>query len=390
MNKRWYNSYLIAKDYYLNNNDLLPGYHTYYKGFYLGKWVVRQRQLQKQGKLSLTKKNLLDEIKMVWDLREYHWQKNFQIVKEYYDKFHNLHLPAEYLQQSMWLANQKQLYVKNKLPKDHEVLLNSIGIKEVSPRNKWQDNFALAKTYYEQHGNLLVPKDYKIGSVNLRNWINNQRKAYKDNRLSEERINKLNSIGMIWSVNEYKKQEAFKYIEKYYQKHGNLFVLPNYVIDGFNLGKYLKNQRILYHNQQIDLDIKKRLDEYHYQWNLDSKWYYKYLLAKDYFQKHGNLLIPYHYVVDNIKLGFWIHTQRNNYRENKLSSTQVALLNEIKMVWNAQNERFNNKKLDDINNLKQVRFRLTTLLNEVLNEYNQTANLSEVQDDIAQRVRQKL
>ena len=59
-------------------------------------------------------------------------------------------------------------------------------------------NYRQAQAYYEEHGNL----DIKILSGSLGQWINDQRTNYKKQKLSEERVDALNAIGMIWATAE--------------------------------------------------------------------------------------------------------------------------------------------------------------------------------------------
>ena len=80
-----------------------------------------------------------------------------------------------------------------------------------------------------------------------------------------------------------------------------------------------------------------------------EKWKEMYELAKQYYQKHGNLLVPARYVCKGgTKLGQWIWVQRKAYknrtiskekRANKfspLTDKQVKLLEEIGMVWSVE------------------------------------------------------
>ncbi len=75
----------------------------------------------------------------------------------------------------------------------------------------WPDMYMLAKAYYEHHGNLNIPFNFKTVNgyeknekgVKLGEWINTQRAAYKgkggrDHKISEERIELLENIGIQW------------------------------------------------------------------------------------------------------------------------------------------------------------------------------------------------
>lgn len=66
-----------------------------------------------------------------------------------------------------------------------------------------------------------------------------------------------------------------------------------------------------------------------------------FVLAKKYFEKNGNLLIPQKYITDSgIKLGHWIHSQRRAYNgtsELTISNEQITKLESIGMVWRVKN-----------------------------------------------------
>ena len=65
----------------------------------------------------------------------------------------------------------------------------------------------------------------------------------------------------------------------------------------------------------------------------NDNWNKMYKLAKQYYDKNGNLLIPQKFVTaDGIKLGYWIGTQRRNYKQNKLSKNKIDLLTKIDMI----------------------------------------------------------
>lgn len=75
----------------------------------------------------------------------------------------------------------------------------------------WNKKYELLKIYYEYYGNLLVTKDFKTldginksndeNAFNLGVWINTQRKNYKNNKLSQEKIKLLEKIAMVWNLN---------------------------------------------------------------------------------------------------------------------------------------------------------------------------------------------
>lgn len=66
---------------------------------------------------------------------------------------------------------------------------------------RWEQSYKAAQAYYQKHGNLKPAKRYitpdgeKLGA-----WLGYQRKKYAQGELNPERIEKLNSIGMVWEL----------------------------------------------------------------------------------------------------------------------------------------------------------------------------------------------
>ena len=66
--------------------------------------------------------------------------------------------------------------------------------KSVCDGSSWSKKYFMLKQYKHEHGDCMVPFKYpKLG-----NWVNEQRKAFKNQKLSKERTDKLNKIGFYW------------------------------------------------------------------------------------------------------------------------------------------------------------------------------------------------
>lgn len=73
---------------------------------------------------------------------------------------------------------------------------------------------------------------------------------------------------------------------------------------------------------------------------LDSAWNETWKLAKEYYEANGNLLVPDSFQIGGIDLGKWIAYQRSRKKHGRLSAERVAKLNEIGMVWDTVNSRW--------------------------------------------------
>ncbi len=178
---------------------------------------------------------------------------------------------------------------------------------------KWNDAFTIAETYYHEHGNLLVPKGCISDGLNLYSWISRQRHRYsliqsqnnavereeKDRPLTEEQINALESIGMIWNINDYAWERAFALAQRYYKEHGNLIVPKNYEEDGINLSHWVWTQRRIVNgtkgvtSRPLTEEQIRRLEEIGMVWAPKSKGFsYYYGLAKKFYDAYGHTDFP--------------------------------------------------------------------------------------------------
>ena len=104
-----------------------------------------------------------------------------------------------------WVTSQQWANPKGKLTDEQVERLNRIGMYWGNRNDRqWNEGYQEAKRYFEAYGNLNVPADYvSPGGYNLGNWVKRQRYTRQNPEkscavLTEERIAKLDEIGMRW------------------------------------------------------------------------------------------------------------------------------------------------------------------------------------------------
>lgn len=215
----------------------------------------------------------------------------------------------------------------------------------------WDMYYASAKQYYQENGNLEVParyiteEGYALGS-----WLNNQKAIRKGTivgKLTEDQIQKLDSIGMIWDSLDYFWEQNFKLAKEYYLTYGNLDIPTNYKsTDGKHLGNWILRQRQLYKSNSLTDEQVKKLDSIGMDWmdRVDRIWENGFMEAKNYSEEYGNLSVPKNYRSNtDFPLGIWIQRQRSLYKNNKISGDRIKRLTDVGMNWNPDNweARFN-------------------------------------------------
>ena len=142
------------------------------------------------------------------------WFENFNLAKEYFMKNGHLSVPRKYktkegIKLGIWISTQRECYKEGKLSQERINLLNSIGMIWDVSSDFWFENFNLAKEFFVKNGHLLISQRFETKKgIKLGAWISNQRTHYKEGKLSQERINLLESIGMVWDVRQQEKRAA--------------------------------------------------------------------------------------------------------------------------------------------------------------------------------------
>ncbi|MDE7060822.1 MAG: helicase associated domain-containing protein, partial [Lachnospiraceae bacterium] len=120
----------------------------------------------------------------------------------------NLSIPKRYVAGNgknlgIWLQHQREGRRKGMLANWQVRLLDGIGMIWESG-DPWEQGFSHAIEYFRENGDLNVPNQYScVDGYRLGKWISNQRFLYGSSRgkePGEERIQRLNAIGMIWSA----------------------------------------------------------------------------------------------------------------------------------------------------------------------------------------------
>lgn len=219
-----------------------------------------------------------------------------------------------------------------------------------NPKDDFDTWYKIAKDYYNEHGNLLVPHDYKDkDGKELGRWLSSIRiKCHsKTLRISQQKVDKLNQIGMVWDVLDYKWNEKYEEVKKFYAEYHDLNLLPIYKgEEGRKLLSWIKSQRSIYYTNKEGLKYTEKITKLE-QVGIVCKhneelWNEMYTLAVNYHDKYHHLLIPVYYETeDNKKLGVWIRNQRKSYVKSDLSLERINALEAIGMVWKVNETKWN-------------------------------------------------
>lgn len=283
---------------------------------------------------------------------EARWEVLCQAAADAAAKEGTLELPRSYTIHSgvpvgKWLELQRQVQAgqrPGRLTAEQAAKLEKLGIRwNHRLEAAWEKDFASAQKYRTEHGDLLVPVRYRDkNDFALGEWIVYNRQRYLGGNLTQNRIERLEAIGMVWSTSNDLWEQNYAAATQYYLEHGDLEVPIKYETpSGFGLGVWLGAQRAAHKAGELPQEQVERLDALGMDWTNrnDRKWMSLYDVAAAYYHEHGNLNVPSEYVTpDGVLLGKWVARQRYAYLNPDRSSARVtperkALLDKLGMVW---------------------------------------------------------
>ena len=260
LSSTWDHYFAAASTYYAEHGNLkVPLRYKTPGGLSLGDWVQTQRQTRKEkrtfGTLTQQQIERLDGIGMVWETRsETAWARGLEAARRYRQQYGDLQVPSAYKDADgfalgNWIRNTRSRFGSGGLKESQIRELDALGMVWNSIDAKWERCYAEAALYYEKHGSLnLAPKYVSPSGIRLGAWVENQRAYYLKGELSDDKIRRLEAIGMLWEGrNDRQWLKAYEAAERYFQQYGDLNVPYQYVSpEGIRLGYWVVRQRAAY------------------------------------------------------------------------------------------------------------------------------------------------
>lgn len=284
------------------------------------------------------------------------WSLMYKHAKEFYEKNGHLEMPSGYrtadgYSLGKWILVQRSIrngQTEGKLTQEQIAKLDAIGmIWETVLDQNWVRYYGAAKRYFEENGNLDVEISYVTEDhIPLGQWLKKirilEKAGARSRYLTEERKEKLNALGMIWSRLDYFWECNFSAAVGYYEEHGHLNVPAEYVdSEGIRLGYWIRSMKSKYSDtKKCDTPLSEeqitRLNEIGMVWNskYDTQWEKGFVEASEYAQKHKTLIMGKDYISPNgYNLGIWMLRQNKVYKDGKLLEERKCRLDSLGVEW---------------------------------------------------------
>ena len=276
----------------------------------------------------------IDKLGFAWDLR-------YGELIKYKKKFGDCNVPSNWpnnKQLGTWVSTQRRNYRKGRLKDVRIKRLEEIGFVWNPIESHWEEMFEALKEYKKIRGDLNVHKDQWINNLPIGEWLTTQRANYRNKTLSEDRIKRLEDIGLVWKedLSEEERpmiwEEMLEALKEYKEEHGDCDVHSTWS-ENKQLAYWVTMQRIKYKSNNLSGDRIRRLEEIGFEWEPDEfVWKKMFEALKEYKINCGNCNVP-HSHTENKKLGIWVTTQRIKYKNNNLSGDRIRRLGKIGFEW---------------------------------------------------------
>lgn len=340
-----------------NRTGWFPGPATPDEDKQLIKWIARQRNLYTNNMLSESRLKKLKAVNFVFSYNKEKWLTMFDRLLEY-KKEHNIDSFFRHIitdsKLSVWVQNQRRRKVLNQIEEEEYELLLSVGISFSTADDLWNYYIERIKNFYKDNG-YRNPTESEDNELCI--FCRVQRRRKLDGKLSQDKIDLLNSINFIWesSNNSIKFNQRLEQLKEYIRIYGDTKV-PSRFSDFNSLGEWAKHMRSKKRKGVLSQDRIDALNDLGFCWNPkdDNADYLideivQYTLAK----KNSND------VVASKSLGDAMTRVRIKYANNELSTEIIQKLenagfdwNPVKNTWNKRltqlkeyNERFNTFKV---------------------------------------------
>ena len=249
-------------------------------------------------------------------------------------RYGHCNVPVKYTtkpQLGIWVVNQRFNYRSGRLSTDRIGKLEAVGFEWDLRETNWQRLFQELKAFKKREGSCDVPQKWS-GNYELGTWVTGLRQSYRQNKLPQEKIRKLETIGFAWDGRESLWQRFYEALLAYKKSEGHCNVPRRYPKNP-QLAAWVSIQRVFYSKGKLAKERIQKLEAAGLQWNRrESEWQHSYEGLLEFNRKHGHCNIPAKYA-KNPQLGSWVFLQRQYYHEAKLSRAKFKLLDSIGFEW---------------------------------------------------------
>lgn len=338
----------------------------------IGSLINNLRNEYQKGILNNENIELLNNMGMIWTIRERFDDKLLPLIA-YYEEFGTIadirngdvyNYKGKEVKIGVLIANLRRPERKAKLTEEEIELLNSMGMVWRATKT-FKDRITPLVSYYNEFGtigNIKFNEIYKYNGqdVKIGELINSLRKEYKNGKLTQVEINKLELMGMVWCTTK-TFEERIAPLRAYYNEFGTISIINAsdvYCFEGkdVKIGSLINHLRVEYGEDKLSNEQVNELQSLGMVWELRVRFKDRLAPFKAYYKEFGSLsnikfTDVYYFADKDVKIGELISSLRKEYKKGILNNETIELLNSMGMIWDATfRKNIRNRQANNIDN----------------------------------------
>lgn len=278
--------------------------------------------------LSADRIRRLDEAGFSWNRLDEAWERMFTDLAEYRRLHANCDVPNEFPENprlGKWIERQRMSAKRGKLESSRLQRLGELGFKWDIGSTRWDRMLAELNEYRRLFGDCNVPHLWPH-NPQLGRWVFKQRQRKKANKLSADRVCRLEEAGIDWEPLSSRWERMFAALVDYEERNSHCNV-PTRWSENPELPDWLREQRQLACRGKLKPEYRRRLEQLGVVWRLrEVRWEEMFAALKRFQEKHGHTRVPETWT-DDPRLPRWVFKQRS--RKGALSAQRIRHLKEI-------------------------------------------------------------
>ncbi|GAA3538351.1 hypothetical protein AFL01nite_13300 [Aeromicrobium flavum] len=174
-------------------------------------------------------------------------------------------------------------------------------------------------------GSFVCDDGFRLGS-----WLNTQRSWKRAGRLSEQRIQMLDDLGVVWDPQATSRKSNLTLIRAFGEENGHINVpVMHRSPSGKPIGKWLQMQIEAFHSQRLSEEIRVELERMGVDWSHGRRDPFAEAVdeLRIFIQETGDTHVPSSYVSPSgFKLGRWYTKQKSFLKKGTLTPERVKQL----------------------------------------------------------------
>ncbi|MET7853909.1 Helicase associated domain protein [Streptomyces avermitilis] len=230
---------------------------------------------------------------------------------------------------------ESRLLLRFAAPRDPVMVADWVSFNVIdTEKQDWARGWAALKKFTEREQHARVSYGHKEGAHPLGQWLAEQRRAYGAGQMSGLRAQRLEKLGMVWSLADERFQENLEAAKAYYEQHWTLCAPRSAVALSRPVGQWLSNLR---RPGALDghPEWKTALEAVDKDWNPEwpAEWQRHYAALRELVaDEEGQAEVLPGFTVHGMDIGKWLARQRTPKVWQALTDGQRERLEQLGIV----------------------------------------------------------